>query len=105
MVKSNQALALFALPLLIFWGPFASQPLRTCLAELLEPPLTSSQTVNTFNVDSADQFEELIQSGKLNAGDTIVWADGTYADVELDIKATNGTKQQPINFEPPRQVE
>ena len=90
MAHPTQTLTLSVSFLLALIGAFTTQPLRACLA-LCHP-------VSIFEVDSADKFEELIESGELKAGDTIVWADGSYADVELDIKGTNGTKQQPIVF-------
>lgn len=52
----------------------------------------------SFKVDSADEVESLIESGKLSAGDTIVWSSGTYKDVELDIEGVNGTKDRPITL-------
>lgn len=100
MAKSNRALTFFSLlSLVLCWGAFATQPLQSCPREWTEPSPISCRAANTFNVDSADQFETLIESGKPTAGDTIVWADGTYADVELDIKGSNGTKEQPIRFQ------
>lgn len=105
------ALASFSLLPLFFGGVFATEPLPSGPSEICagHSPVSNRQksdkdnqrqnlAFNIFNVDSADQFEELVESEKLTAGDTIVWADGTYSDVELDIKDHNGTKEQPINF-------
>ena len=50
----------------------------------------------TFNVKSADEFEELIESSKVAAGDTIVWATGIFTDVELNIEGGDGTEDHPI---------
>ena len=52
----------------------------------------------TYNVKSADEFEALVESGKLAAGDTIVWADGINKDVELDIEGVDGTAVEPITL-------
>lgn len=52
----------------------------------------------TYNVKSADDFETLIESGKLSAGDTIIWADGIAKDVELNIEGVDGTEAQPITL-------
>ena len=52
----------------------------------------------THNVSSADEFEALIESGKLSAGDSIVWADGIVTDIELDIVGVDGTEAAPITL-------
>jgi len=52
----------------------------------------------TFNVDSADAVDSLLEQGKLAAGDSIVWAAGDYSDVELDIVGIDGTQGQPITL-------
>jgi len=53
----------------------------------------------TYDVNSSDAFEELIESGKLAAGDTIQWAAGTYRDVDLDITGVDGSEGQPITLQ------
>jgi len=58
----------------------------------------SADAQQSFNVDSADAFESLLESGDLAAGDTIVWAAGTFRDVELDIAGVDGTQDQPITL-------
>lgn len=50
----------------------------------------------TFKVDNAEEVEALIESGTLAAGDTILWADGNFNDVNLDIEGVDGTENQPI---------
>ena len=52
----------------------------------------------SFDVKSGDDIEELLESGKLAAGDTIVWAAGKYSDVEVDIVGTDGTADLPITL-------
>lgn len=52
----------------------------------------------THNVATGDEFEALMESGTLAAGDTIIWADGIARDVELDIVGIDGTKTQPITL-------
>ncbi|MGJ8655930.1 MAG: polysaccharide lyase 6 family protein [Akkermansiaceae bacterium] len=51
-----------------------------------------------YEVGSGDEVEELIESGKLLAGDEIVWADGEYADVELNIDKVDGVGGKPITL-------
>ncbi len=50
----------------------------------------------TFNVANADEFEELIESSKVAAGDTIVWSAGTFTDAEVNIEGIDGTEDHPI---------
>lgn len=50
----------------------------------------------TYKVDSGDDVEELLESGKLLPGDVVVWADGEYSDVELNIDKVDGTSEKPI---------
>jgi len=51
-----------------------------------------------YEVSSGDAFEELTDSGKLRAGDTIVWKDGEYIDVELNIDSVDGLAEKPITM-------
>ncbi|MCM2374723.1 polysaccharide lyase 6 family protein [Aporhodopirellula aestuarii] len=51
---------------------------------------------NEHRVDSADELESLIESNRVKPGDTIVWADGEYKDVELNIEGADGTESSPI---------
>ncbi len=51
-----------------------------------------------FNVQSGDDIEELLESGKLTAGDTILWSEGDYSDVEVDIVGIDGTEDLPITL-------
>ena len=44
------------------------------------------------NVSSADDLEALFESGKIAPGDTIVWADGTFKDAEVNISGIDGTE-------------
>ena len=50
-------------------------------------------------VSSADDFESLMESGTLAAGDTITWANGEFKDVELDIEGVDGTEEAPITLQ------
>ncbi len=59
---------------------------------------TAHARSQTFNVTSADDVEALIESGKLAAGDSIVWNDGVLKDVELDIEGVDGTEEAPITL-------
>ncbi|MDA8968441.1 polysaccharide lyase 6 family protein [Akkermansiaceae bacterium] len=45
---------------------------------------------------SAEDIEAIVESGKLSAGDTIVWADGVYADEELKLDGVHGAETKPI---------
>ena len=56
------------------------------------------QAQQTLEITSGDDLEELFEAGKISAGDTIVWAAGTYRDVELNIEGVDGTKDQPITL-------
>jgi len=69
-----------------------------CLAVLFLVSPNQLYAEQTFQVSSADEVETLIESGKLSSGDTILWADGTYRDVELDIKDVDGVAGQPITL-------
>ncbi|MDC1206287.1 polysaccharide lyase 6 family protein [Akkermansiaceae bacterium] len=64
--------------------------LPLCLIQLLSGA--------THHVASAEEIEAIIESGKLSAGDTIVWADGEYADEELKLDNVHGTEAQPITL-------
>lgn len=68
----------------------------THIADAMRPLL--SVVGKTYNVASADEFETLVESKQLSAGDTIVWANGTYRDVEVNIDGINGTKVAPITL-------
>ena len=50
------------------------------------------------NVASADDFEELMESKVVAAGDTILWADGDNRDAEVNIEGIAGTKAMPITL-------
>ena len=52
----------------------------------------------SHRVESADEVESLIESKTLAAGDTILWATGSFSDVELDIEGVDGTEDQPITL-------
>lgn len=49
-------------------------------------------------INSAEQIEEIIESGRLAPGDTIVWADGEYVDEELSLNEVHGTEVAPITL-------
>jgi hypothetical protein len=68
----------------------------TCVLFLFANPADAQQS---FNVASADEVESLIESGKLSAGDAIVWTAGTYRDVELDLVGVDCTQDQPITLQ------
>lgn len=50
----------------------------------------------THRASSAEQIEEIIESGKLAAGDIIVWENGEYIDEELSLNKVHGTEEKPI---------
>lgn len=50
----------------------------------------------TFKVSSAEEIEALMKSEKLSEGDTIIWADGDYADEELKLDKVHGSEGKPI---------
>ena len=52
----------------------------------------------TFDVKSGDDVEALFESGKVAAGDTIIWAAGTFTDVEVNIEGVDGTEDKPITL-------
>ena len=52
----------------------------------------------THHVQSASQVEAVIASGDLSAGDTIIWADGEFADEALSIDGLDGTAAAPITL-------
>ena len=68
------------------------------LVVLLSVLLISSADAATHSVESAEQVEVLIKSGKLSAGDTIVWADNEYSDVTLKLDDVHGTRENPITL-------
>ena len=49
-------------------------------------------------VNSADEVSDLIESGKLTAGDEIIWANGTYKDQEIEFNGVDGTESAPITL-------
>ena len=52
----------------------------------------------SFDVKSGDDIEALLESGKLAAGDTILWSAGNYSDMEVDIVGIDGTEDLPITL-------
>ena len=70
-----------------------------CIRDSCCSALTSCvHAQQSFDVKSGDDIEALLESGKLAAGDTIVWADGNYSDMEVDIVGTDGTADLPITL-------
>ncbi len=65
-----------------------------CLLRLLN----QTHAQNTFEVKSGDDIEALLESGKLAAGDTILWTKGNYSSMEVDIIGVDGTKDMPITL-------
>ena len=59
---------------------------------------TANAESQTHAVASSDEVEALIESGNLSPGDSIVWSDGVFQDVELDIEGVDGTKEAPITL-------
>lgn len=51
-----------------------------------------------FDIKSGDDIEALLESGKLAAGDTLLWADGNYSDIEVDIVGIDGAEDLPITL-------
>ena len=49
-------------------------------------------------VTSGDAIGDLIEEGKLAAGDEIVWADGVYKDQEIEINGIDGTETIPFTI-------
>lgn len=60
------------------------------------PP--EQKTNHEHFVRSAEEFESLIASKRLAPGDVIIWADGVFEDVELDIAGVDGTGARPITL-------
>ena len=50
------------------------------------------------DVSSADDLEALFESEKIAPGDTVVWADGTFKDAEVNIFGIDGTEAAPITL-------
>lgn len=60
--------------------------------------LSSDGQSATHKVNSARQFQTLVQSKKVSPGDTIVWRNGVYDNVELNVDGVDGTKGMPIQL-------
>ncbi len=65
-----------------------------CLTGLTTPAFAQQ----THEVKSGDDIEALLESGKLTAGDTVVWAAGNYSDMEVDLIGVDGTEGLPIKL-------
>ena len=72
------------------------RPFILCLATCLL--FQSSTYAQVHQVTSADNIGDLIEEGKIAAGDEIVWADGVYKDQEIEINGIDGTKTAPITL-------
>ena len=59
---------------------------------------TVDAKAHAHNVSSADDLETLIESGQIGPSDTIVWADGTFEDAEVNISGIDGTEAAPITL-------
>jgi hypothetical protein len=59
---------------------------------------TANADSPVHEVASADEVEALIEAGTLAPGDSIVWSNGVFEDVELDIEGADGTKDAPITL-------
>ena len=69
-----------------------------CLIALVK----SAHAQQSFEVKSGDDIEALLESGKLAAGDTIVWTAGNYSDMEVNIAGADGSKDSPITLKAAR---
>ena len=72
------------------------RPFILCLATCLL--FQSSTYAEVHRVTSADNIGDLIEEGKIAAGDEIVWADGVYKDQEIEINGIAGTAKAPITL-------
>ena len=72
------------------------RPFILCLATCLL--FQSSTYAEVHRVTSADNIGDLIEEGKIAAGDEIVWADGVYKDQEIEINGIDGIKTAPITL-------
>ncbi|WOO41221.1 polysaccharide lyase 6 family protein [Rubellicoccus peritrichatus] len=55
-------------------------------------------SAKTHHVDSTTGFNQLVAQAVIQPGDEIIWKDGIYSNIDLDLKGFNGTPNQPVKL-------
>ncbi len=86
----------------LFAAPQADTPCGQSLRPQANSQIAAASSVDQMSqahhVRSAEEIESLIKSRRLTPGATIIWADGTFKDVELNVAGVDGTNAQPITL-------